>query len=392
MDARMKILFYLPVVTPWWFDNMIAPMLRSLHDEAELAELHVMVAPLWRNTGIDGHQLTPLADLTKVFWHVIDAGEPDQFRRDGSSVPGLVDLVNAIAPDLTLARSADFATPGQFPGAVRYIMEGAPPPFEILPLRILIEEAPFSLGVMPENAAEITARCVAAFSDIWEESDRFRHPPVGPDWRTTLGLPPERPVLAVPLHYEHRENFFLMHSDFPCAADLLRHLLETVDEEVFLALSDHPLNRLYVNRTEMHQLVHFNSDRAALCELESIPGGATGALAAHADAMVIDQSKSWSLAAHAGTPMVHASNSLLADWLHATCLSEPAIRNWTAGGLPTPDAEAAHRYFCWHLGTRIFDPHAVSLERLLAHASGNVPDWIIESNARILRQQHKVAA
>ncbi|MEZ5737630.1 MAG: hypothetical protein R3E09_17835 [Novosphingobium sp.] len=385
----MRILFYLPVVTPWWFDHMIAPMLRALHDDAEL---HVMVAPLWRNTGIEGHQLAPLADLGRIFWHVIDEGEPDQFRCNGSSVPGLVELVNQIDPELTLARSADFATAKQFPGTVRYIMEGAPPPFEILPMRILVEEVPFSLGVMPEDATETIDRCVTAFADIWEESDRFRHPSVGPDWRGALGLPPERPVLAVPLHYEHRENFFLMHSGFPCAVDLLRHLLETVDQDVFLALSDHPLNKLYVNRAEIHQLVHCNHDRVALCEVEDVPGGATAALAVHADAMLIDQSKSWSLAAHAATPMVRVGNSHLAGWLNAAELDDPAIRNWNGNGLAAPDPVAAHRYFCWHLGTRVFNPNKLNLERLLAHVSGKVPDWIIESNAEILHQQQKEAA
>ena len=29
MEAAMKILFYLPVITPWWFDHVIAPMLRA---------------------------------------------------------------------------------------------------------------------------------------------------------------------------------------------------------------------------------------------------------------------------------------------------------------------------------------------------------------------------
>ena len=28
----MRILFYLPVVTAWWFDNIIAPMIRRLDD------------------------------------------------------------------------------------------------------------------------------------------------------------------------------------------------------------------------------------------------------------------------------------------------------------------------------------------------------------------------
>ncbi len=104
----MKILFYLPVVTPWWFTEMMTPLMRALHGAAEL---HVMVAPIWRNTGIGGEHLLRRADLDRIQWHIIDEENPELFRRNGTAVPGLLDLVDTIGPDLTIARSADFATP-----------------------------------------------------------------------------------------------------------------------------------------------------------------------------------------------------------------------------------------------------------------------------------------
>ena len=74
----MKILFYLPVVTPWWFETIMTPMLRALHAEAEL---HVIVAPLWMNTGLEMRHVEPLADLPGINWHIVQADDPAQFRR-----------------------------------------------------------------------------------------------------------------------------------------------------------------------------------------------------------------------------------------------------------------------------------------------------------------------
>jgi hypothetical protein len=121
----MKILFHLSAVTPWWFETVIAPMLRALHDEAEL---HVIVGPLWQNTALETEHVEPLADLERINWHIVCADDPHRFRMDGQSVDGLLDLAESIAPDITIARSADRVTPGLFPGAVLYITEpGAEP-------------------------------------------------------------------------------------------------------------------------------------------------------------------------------------------------------------------------------------------------------------------------
>jgi hypothetical protein len=385
----MKILFYLPVVTPWWFSELIAPMIRALHDEAEV---HVMIASLWRNTGIEAENLAPLSDLERIHWHVIDPDHGEAFRFDGASVPGLLDLVAQIAPDLTLARSADTHTPARFPGPLRYIMEGALPPFDIAPPPILIEETPFALGAMPAGSDAIADHCVGALADLWAASDRFRYPELRSNWRRSLGLPTERPILAVPLHYEHEENLFLMHSRFPKAVDLITHLLATLDEDVFLAVSDHPLNRRHVDRREVDLLLQDNGDRAALCQLDRNPGATSGILAAHADAVLIEMSKSWGMAAHVGTPMIHIDGANPANWLRATALSNPMLRDWSKARLERPDPVATHRYFCWHLGTRTIDPHALTLDRLMQHVSGQVSDSIIDANARNLRNRWLEAA
>ncbi|MBO9576491.1 MAG: hypothetical protein J7494_12185 [Sphingobium sp.] len=385
----MKVLFYLPVVTPWWFGELIVPMMRALHDDAEI---HVLIGSLWRNTGIEAEHLAPLADLDRISWHIVGDEGCEDFRTNGAAVPGLLDLVAQINPDLTLARSADTATLEQFPGTVRYIMEGEQPPFVILPLRILIEDKPFALGAMPAEASALADRCVSAFGEVWEDSDRFRRPALRADWRTVFGLPRGRPVLTVPLHYEHEENFYLMHSRFPEGVDLVRHLLRTLDKDVFLAVSDHPLNRRYVDRKELDRLILDNSERVALCQIDGVPGGASSVLAAHADAVLIEMSKSWSLAAHNGTPMIHIDGANPAGWLRSTPLSDPGLQHWPSARLPAADPDEARRYFCWHLGTRVFDPYTLTFDRLMQHVSGRVSDSIIESNAEILRNRLQKAA
>lgn len=385
----MRIFFYLPVATPWWFKEQLTPLLRALHGTAEL---HVMVAPLWRNTGVDADMLAPLSDLDGINWHIVDADDPDLFRTDGAAVEGLLDLVAQIAPDLTIARSSDFATPARFPGLVRFIMEGVVPPFDLESHPLVLEERPYRFGIMPEGQEAIADHCEAAFADIWPQAEPYRCSEFAQRWRTVLGLPVSRPILSVPLQYEHEENYFIAGSVLPTGVALVRHLIETLDEEIFLAVTDHPLNRRFVDRQDLHDLIYDHNERAALCCCDSVPGGATGLLAAHADAQFIEQSKSWSLAAYCGTPMIHMGDSETAPWLHATRLESPAARDWPAHPLPAPNAAAVRRWFAWHLGARMFHPQGMTLDRLMRLVTGTADAAMIADNAALLRTANRKAA
>ena len=64
-----KILFYLPVVTPWWFDTIVAPMIAKLGAEAEI---HVLAPEFWRNTGIGPNQLHTCASMPDIHWHIVE--------------------------------------------------------------------------------------------------------------------------------------------------------------------------------------------------------------------------------------------------------------------------------------------------------------------------------
>lgn len=358
----MRILFYLPVVTRWWFNEIIGPMLRTLHGGAEL---HVMVAPLWRSTGIDAQDLAPLMDADAIVWHIVDPEDPALFRTDGAAVPGLLDLVRGIAPDLTLCRSAEQVTPAQFPGEVRFLMEGGAAPFDTDQRWIVLERSLFAYGHMTEAEFALASSALPALAPLWSRGQRHLAQAPKRDWRVNFDLPRDRPILAVPLQYEHEEDFFIEHSAFPRAVDLLAHLFATVDEDVFLAVTDHPLNRVHVDRSAVAALIAAHPDRARMCVADELPFGATGLLATHADAMLVDQSKCWTLAAFAETPILHIGNAPLASWLAASrdIGQQPS-------GFTRPDGGYARQWFAWHLGGRLFDSTCFTLDELMARVAG----------------------
>jgi len=375
----LRILFYLPVVTPWWFGQIITPMLRALHSEAEL---HVMIAPIWRNTGLDPDHLLPLADLDRIHWHIVDEEDPASFRLNGASVPGLLDLVHAIAPDLTIARSADQATPALFPGTVRYIMEGAAPPFDTDKCWVILEEQLFSFGAMPRGGAAIGDECARILAPAWDHAEQLLaiEPPLG--WRNQWGLPHDRPILGVPLQYEREDDFFFGDSPVPYALDLLPLLLETLDENVFLAITDHPLNRVFLDRTPVHQLIAAHPHRARLCTSNALPQGATGVFAAKADALLIDQSKCWSIAAFCGTPALRIGARPIASWV--------AFSEDLAGfphGLRRPDPAKTRQWFGWHLGVRVLNPYQFTLDELIARANGRASAAMVTANLQMVLDQ-----
>jgi hypothetical protein len=380
----MKILFYLPVVTPWWFDAIIAPMLRALHAGQPGTELHVMVAPLWRNTGIHAEQLTQVADLTAVQWHVIDETTPDQFRLAGADVPGLLDLVAAIGPDITLARSADFDIARHFPGCVRFIMEAGAPPFASDQRWIILDEEPFVQRALPGAVVSLADDCAEHLRPARDMA--LRNAPCGTraTLRRAMGLPTDRPLLAVPLHYEHEENFFLRHAAFPDGVSMIEALLAAIGEQAVLAITDHPLNHAHVGRRTLDATLGRHANRVIDC---SGPR-ATERLAICADAMVVDLSKSWSLAAFYGLPLVDIGGWMRAAWIGATT----GLPTLAAGGLAAPDAVEASRWFGWHLGARIIDPGTLSPGRLQRTIDQRPSDADIAGNIAMVLAHQQASA
>jgi hypothetical protein len=343
----LRILFYLPVVTPWWFDNKIVPLVRKL---AAVAEVHVMVAPLWRNTGIGPAQLAPCADLQHVHWHVLDGDGHPSLRTPGPH-PEIVELVQSIDADFTICRSADTETPKSFPGRVTYIMEAAAPPVATSSKWIVFQPGLFDQGFLPELSDDERRRLDEELAPAW----RNLHETLAGSDGELAELPSDRKVIALPLEYEHQENFFALHSLFPSNGDRVTTLVEAVDDDVFLAVTNHPLNERHIDNRPLHALMKSLSGRATLVN-DSESGRATERLARQCDGMVVGNSKCFALAAFFGTPMLRQSSFRTAPWLNAHQDLAGFVEAVRSGECRGADEADARIWFAFHIANNIFDP------------------------------------
>jgi len=348
----MRVLFYLPVVTPWWFDNIVAPVIDHL---AAQAEVHVIVPPLWRGTGIGPDQLPRVAAADLIQWHIMDGEDHQKLRTGGAPFDELIDLVHDIDPDISLCRSADLDTPRRFPGIVRYMMEAAFPPFPSLDQWFVLREQPFDHCVMPRLGPTERHALDAGFEEIWSAvSRKVAGRSSDADLRGEAG--PGDIILSLPLEYEHEENFFGIHRPYAENAELVAALAETVDDGVLLAVTDHPLNRLHCDRTALDAAVADHARRVRLVLPRRRNDQPTVAVAAASDGMIVGNSKVISIAAFLGKPILRLSDHESGDWLNAytdlpTYLG--ALRRGTAN-LPAQDA--AKTFFAFHAANNIIDP------------------------------------
>ena len=109
-NTSARIMFYLPVVTPWWFEYIVVHLIRVM---ARAHETHVLIPPLWHNTGLGEGQLHLIQDLDHVQWHLLDG--PDHPLLRGTRVrkrissnlsrPSRRILSYAVAPTSKLQRA-----------------------------------------------------------------------------------------------------------------------------------------------------------------------------------------------------------------------------------------------------------------------------------------------
>jgi len=232
---------------------------------------------------------------------------------------------------------------------------------------------------LPATALSLADDCAARLAPAWDLAGRNRPAGSRAALRGSMGLAADRTVIAVPLHYEHEENFFLRHAAFPNGAAMIEAMLERLDDDALLAITDHPLNPLHVGRHMLATCLARHTDRVIDCTGPR----ATEKLVLCADAMVVDLSKSWSLAAFHGLPLIDIGGRLRADWIGA------------APGLPAPNAPdraEARRWFGWHLGTRILHPGAMSVDRLQRTIELRPSDADIDGNiAMVIAHQQAFA-
>ncbi len=354
----MRILFYLPVVTPWWFEQVIEPLIRHI---CKVAEVHVLAPAPWCNTGLGPAELERVADLTNVQWAIVDDADHPSLRTVPADRQGLIDYVRELAPDLTLCRSADFETPRHFPGAVRYIMEAVTTPFQpVSPANTVhFTTEPFVNGAMAALPEADLARLDALIAPLWADMEAHWHAAAHDrdSVYRNVGIPGDRPVVLLPLEYEHAENFFLQHRPGNLSNQALVEQAAAAAEAagVTLVITDHPLNALHLDREALYDFI-LDLGTPILADRPVYGTGATTALMRHVDGVLLNDSKSFALAAAFGTPMLRQSRFGSAPWLHAETDLPHFLAAVRAGTAVAPEAHTVRRWFAYHNANEAFYP------------------------------------
>jgi hypothetical protein len=365
MAGMERVLFYLPVVTPWWFDNIVAHMIRTL---SACAEVHVIVPPLWRNTGIGPEQLRCLDSSPAVQWHIAEGDHHPSLRTSPADPDGVVEFVRSIDPAYTFCRSADIITPSRFPGKVRHLLEAGAPPLSMPTGWIILQPDFWHHGAMPDLTGEDRAAIEGAFADIWARmrtraacEEAFALP--RSEMLGRLGLPQDRKIIALPLEYEHEEVFTAGHNRFERNLDLIRYLADNLHEDFVIAISDHPLNRKYVDNSRLYEAIAALGSRVHLVPSSMDGHVPTDLLVKHCDGLVVQNTKVIYSGAFFGKPTLRLSHRPSAAWLgvHEDVGSfEAAI----LGG-EGPVEDRTRLWFGCHVLHDIIDPATVSAAEIL---------------------------
>jgi hypothetical protein len=361
-EPETRILFYLPVVTPWWFDSIIAPLVRLL---VKVAQVHIIAPVPWCGTGIGSEELTSLTDLLQLHWHILDGKNHPTMRTDATDRAAIVEFVNSLAPAYVLCRSADCETVRGFAGEVRFLMEGGASPLAIPSDWVVMQDQPFDHGCMPELTDEDLDRLDRLMAPTWKHLLRFNQSSTcdREAFRKWAGLPADRPILALPLEYEHEENFFPIHrigaTPNRC---LIAELDVRIDDSFFLAITNHPLNALHVDNRDLEAAIASRGSRMRLLP-DQAPKSAntTMLLAQNAQGMIVGDSKVYSIAAFCGTPMLRQSRFKTGSWMNAYTDLETFLPAVAGGGAVGATQEDARRWFAFHVGNNIFDPKDTGL-------------------------------
>lgn len=370
-QEQKRIVFYLPVMTPWWFANIVVHLIRAL---ARAHEVHVLVPPLWRNTGIGAEQLDLAADLDHVLWYILDGEDHPRLRSDASGEEDLIALVQQIDPDLTLCRSADVKTPARFPGLVRYIMEGAAPPVRTAQSWITLSPTLFDHGMMPDLSVEQCAELDRLAGPIWAQMSQEIALPSRTDFLSQAGLPSDKTIIGLPLEYEQEENFFGQHHRHGSNAEMIATIAPVLRDDMVLAVTNHPLNELYGDNSALEAVLSSVGGKAVLVNGTQIAGQATLTLARHSDGMIVGNSKSWSACAAYRTPMMRLSDFATGDWMHAYTELAAFLTDIGNGSATSADPELARRWFAFHLANNVFDPAdpALDADEIISRMSDSV--------------------
>jgi hypothetical protein len=332
--------------------NVIEAMIAKL---ATVAEVHVIIPAIWTANPAASACFRAFATHKNVTLYPITPYRDnlDALDMDGPTAE-IVDIVNAIAPDYCLCRSANPELPQHFPGQLRYVMEAGAPPFKIPRPWISLQPQIFDHGFVPVLPAHMQDQLVAMIGPIWEEMESRR--PQDSAWLRKHGLPADRKIIALPLEYDHPDNLFRVHRSIYPNAELITHMLHRVEEPLFLAITDHPLNIAYVDQRKLRATLKGQQGKARLLSPPAKGDDMTSMLTQHADAMIVGDSKSFAAAAFYSKPVMRISKFASGSWLqNYTDLYAFAV-DLAAGSAAAPARKDAMLWFAHYLMAQIFAP------------------------------------
>ncbi len=359
MTAR--IAFFLPAITPWWFDTIVAPLIRMT---ARDGDVHVIVPPMWRGTGITADQLRPFADISGIEWHILDHEEHPALRTSTAHDGVLLSLIASIDPDILLCRSADPTLPSLFACDVRYIMEGAAPPIAMPSHWITLTRALFHHGYHPALTSQDAGLLVDEAKPVLADLATQGEATGWFDWRETMGIAPDRRIVALPLEYAHEENVFAVHRHRADNADWIRHAAQMLEPDIVIAATNHPLNALHADNGAVEAAVADLPGRVVLVPSLIEGLGATEMIAPDCAGAIIDFTKSWSLFAQHGVPIFRPAALPTASWIGATRDLDAFHRAMRSAG-SGPARAPFERWLAFHIANDVIDPQSPTLTTAL---------------------------
>jgi uncharacterized protein YcbX len=363
----MRILFYLPIATQHWLENLLPTLIRRAAREAEV---HIVVPIAWNGTGIDGSQLQRWIDAPEIRWHILDGPDHPSFRTTPENPQALIDFIRAIDADYTFCRSADIVTPEQFPGKVRYLMEGDYPPLlgdgRPHSERIMVTgPGVLNHGMMPPLEYSRRSWLRESMAPLWSEY-QARHGDFSSEaaaYIAAAGLPSDRKILAVPLESESVTNFFHeAHCEFTKSDQFVADLAARIDDDMVLAVTPHPLwvwqppAMRDAIAARLQRIASMNPDKVRLVLRPGNPQQLTRWLIHYADGVIARDSKTLTIGAFLGKPCLRLSPFACGEWMQVyrnIAAFQHDIRSGTARSAALADALA---WFGFHHANEAFVP------------------------------------
>jgi hypothetical protein len=364
----MKILFYLPLARNWMLDHVLEPMIAKL---ASVAEVHILIASVWIDRRSTSDIFQSIASHPNIIWHplTLACDELDAFDMDGPT-PAVIELVGSIAPDYCLCRSANPSLPDHFPAPTKYIMEAGAPPFRIPRNYVSLQPQIFDHGLIPDLPLGMQDALMTMISPFWTALEAERAP--DPLWLQRHALPTDKKIIAVPLEYDHPDNLFGIHRSIRSNIDFVAGLLDRVNTSLFLAVTDHPLNKDLVDRCELRAMLEAQHGKARLLSPADGSHDITSTLVQHADGMIVSDSKSFAATAFYGKPLLRISKFASGRWLNAYADLGKFVADLGADCAEAPARSDAMLWFAHYLAAQVFAPGdaAVTGDELLERVVG----------------------